>query len=45
MRHGSLIPIVNGGDLAVLNCFAFLYLAARGSGIWSVDGARNPQAS
>jgi putative oxidoreductase len=30
-------PIVNQGELAVLYCFAFLYIAAHGSGIWSVD--------
>ncbi len=37
---GSIFPVRNGGQAAVLFCFAFLYLAARGSGIWSVDGAR-----
>ena len=30
-------PIQNGGELAVLNCFIFLYMATRGSGIWSLD--------
>jgi putative oxidoreductase len=30
-------PIENQGELAVLYCFIFLYIAARGSGIWSVD--------
>ena len=34
-------PLVNQGELAVLYCFLFLYMAARGSGIWSVDAARN----
>jgi putative oxidoreductase len=33
-------PIQNGGELAALYCFAFLYIAARGAGIWSVDGTR-----
>jgi putative oxidoreductase len=33
-------PIQNGGELAVLYCFAFLYIATRGAGIWSVDAAR-----
>ncbi|MEA2691607.1 MAG: putative oxidoreductase [Acidobacteriota bacterium] len=33
-------PTVNGGEPAVLYCFAFLYMAARGSGIWSVDSLR-----
>ena len=30
-------PLQNQGELAVLFCFAFLYVAARGSGPWSVD--------
>ena len=33
-------PVENGGELAALYCFAFLYIAARGAGIWSVDGTR-----
>jgi putative oxidoreductase len=32
-------PIQNAGEPAVLFCFAFLYFAARGAGIWSVDAA------
>ena len=34
-------PIENGGEGAVLFCFAFLYIASRDAGIWSVDGARS----
>jgi putative oxidoreductase len=30
-------PLENQGELAVLFCFAFLYMAARGSGPWSID--------
>ena len=30
-------PIQNGGELAVLYCFVFLYIASRGVGIWGVD--------
>ena len=39
MAHapGGLWPIINKGELAVLFCFAFLYIAAHGSGIWSID--------
>ena len=39
MAHGmnSLFPIINHGELAALFCFAFLYMAVRGAGIWSVD--------
>ena len=36
----GLWPVQNQGELAVLYCFAFLYIAARGAGIWSVDGIR-----
>jgi putative oxidoreductase len=36
----GLVPIQNGGELAALYCFAFLYVAARGPGICSVDGLR-----
>ena len=31
-------PIQNHGEPAVLFCFIFLYMAARGAGDWSVDG-------
>jgi putative oxidoreductase len=33
-------PIVNKGELAALYCFLFLYIAATGSGIWSIDALR-----
>ena len=36
----SFWPLENEGELAVLFCFIFLYMATRGSGIWSVDAAR-----
>lgn len=36
----GLWPIMNGGELAVLYCFLFLYFAAVGSGRWSVDALR-----
>ena len=36
MPRGGL-PIQNGGELSVLYCFVFLYIAARGAGIWGVD--------
>ena len=40
MAHGfkGLLPIQNHGELAVIYCFVFLYIAARGAGIWSVEG-------
>jgi putative oxidoreductase len=31
------LPSVNGGELAVIYCFVFLFIAAYGSGVWSVD--------
>lgn len=36
-QPGGPLPITNRGEAAVLFCFAFLYIAARGSGVWSVD--------
>ena len=30
-------PVQNGGELAALYCFAFLYIATRGGGKFSVD--------
>jgi putative oxidoreductase len=38
----GLVPIQNHGELAVLNCWFFLLVAARGSGIWSLSGAAAP---
>jgi putative oxidoreductase len=41
MAHApkSFFPLVNGGTLAIMYCFAFLYLATAGAGPWSVDAA------
>ena len=33
----SFFPAVNGGTLAVLYCFVFLYIMFAGGGPWSVD--------
>ena len=43
MVHASqgLNPLLNGGENAVLYCFVFLYIAATGAGIWSIDAARH----
>jgi len=30
-------PIQNNGELAALFCFVFLFISARGTGMWSVD--------
>ena len=40
----NLLPIVNKGELAALYCWVFLFVAARGAGIWSVDAARSQPA-
>jgi putative oxidoreductase len=32
-------PTLNKGESAVLFCFIFLYIAAAGAGIWSIDAA------
>ena len=34
---GGFWPKVNGGELAVIYCWFFLYLAAHGPGAWALD--------
>ena len=34
------IPLLNGGNAAILFCFACLYLACAGGGPWSLDAIR-----
>ena len=33
-------PILNGGELAAMYCFVFLYLSMAGAGEWSIDQVR-----
>ena len=40
-KMGGGWPINNKGELAVMFCFAFLCIAAKGSGIWSVDSKKS----
>jgi putative oxidoreductase len=42
MSHAprSLYPIKNAGELAILYCFVFLYLACAGGGPWSIAALR-----
>jgi putative oxidoreductase len=42
MAHApqGIYPINNGGELAIMFCFAFLYFAAAGGGPWSLDAQR-----
>ena len=39
MAHasGGFLPIVNGGELAVIYSFLYLYLTFSGGGLWSLD--------
>ena len=47
MAHApaGFLPILNGGEMAVMYCFAFLYFAAAGAGAYSLDGLRGKAAS
>lgn len=36
----AFLPILNGGEMAVMYCFTFLYLAAAGGGAYSLDAMR-----
>ena len=42
MAHSprGFFPTLNGGQLAILFCFVFLYLFVAGGGAWSVDQQR-----
>lgn len=42
MAHApsNFLPVLNGGDAAILFCFVFLYLVFAGPGSWSVDSRR-----
>ena len=39
MAAAYWIPMLNGGDAAILYCFVFLLIAAAGPGPWSADAA------
>ncbi|MEO7009130.1 MAG: DoxX family protein, partial [Caldimonas sp.] len=49
MAHASkgfaMAPSMNGGEAAVLYCFIFLFFAAAGAGIWSIDSMRRTSAA
>jgi len=42
MMHApnGFLPILNGGEMAVMYCFTFLYFAAAGAGAYSLDALR-----
>jgi len=33
----ALLPFLNGGELAIIYCFLFLFISTRGSGVLSID--------
>ena len=39
MRLMGPTPLMNMGERATMFCFAFLYIASRGAGVFSADGA------
>jgi putative oxidoreductase len=39
------LPGPNGGEMAALYCFLFLYLACKGAGVWSIDAKREAAAA
>tara|TARA_R110002096_G_scaffold16106_54_gene55369 strand:+ start:1102 stop:1506 length:405 start_codon:yes stop_codon:yes gene_type:complete len=47
MAHApkGFFPMINGGELAVLYCFVYLYLSSAGGGEWSIDRLRSRRNS
>jgi putative oxidoreductase len=41
----SFWPIANGGELAIMFCFAFLLIATTGAGVAAIDARRRPVAA
>ena len=41
----GIFPYDNGGSLAVLYCFVFLFIVFAGPGPWSIDALRNQSGS
>jgi len=33
----AILPLMNGGELAIIYCFLFLFIASKGSGVFSLD--------
>jgi putative oxidoreductase len=40
----GFFPLLNGGELAIVYCFLFLYFAVAGAGAWSLDQLRHGAA-
>ena len=47
MVHGprGFFPLLNGGELAIVYCFIFLYFWIAGGGEWSLDRSRAPASA
>ena len=47
MAHASrgFFPLLNGGKLAIIYCFVFLYFWVAGGGEWSLDRLRAPASA
>jgi putative oxidoreductase len=47
MAHAprGFFPLLNGGELAIVYCFVFLYLWVAGGGEWSLDRLREPASA
>src|SRR5215467_7595002 len=47
MAHAprGFFPLLNGGELAIVYCFVFLYLWIAGAGEWSLDRLRAPASA
>ena len=41
----AFFPLLNGGELAIVYCFVFLYFWVAGGGEWSLDRFRAPASS
>lgn len=42
--HG-FFPTLNQGEVPVIYCFLFLYIASRGAGVWSIDALRGTKSA
>jgi putative oxidoreductase len=47
MAHAprGFFPLLNGGELAIVYCFVFLYIWLAGGGEWSLDRLRAPASA
>ena len=47
MAHAprGFFPLLNGGELAIVYCFVFLYFWVAGGGEWSLDRLREPASA